>query len=85
MHLEKLRDNYIKNGYNPINASAKICQDIILSKISKSTLNKIVTIKGGVVMHSLSNDKRRATKDIDLDFIRYSLDNDSIQNFIRNN
>ena len=49
-----------------------MCQDIILIKISQSNLAKNVTIKGGVVMHSLSNDKRRATRDMDLDFIRYS-------------
>ena len=31
---------------------------------------KNVRIKGGVVMHSISNDKHRATRDIDLDFIK---------------
>ena len=36
-------------------------------------MNKNVTIKGGVVMYGLSNDKRRATRDLDLDFIKYSL------------
>ena len=25
-------------------------------------------------MHSISNDKRRATRDLDLDFIKYSLE-----------
>lgn len=50
----------------------------------KSTYFKNVTIKGGVVMHSISNDKRRATRDIDLDFIKYSLDDSSIINFIKN-
>ena len=82
MHLEMLREKYIKNGYSPTTASAKICQDIILYKIAKSTLNRNVTIKGGVIMYNLSNDKRRATKDLDLDFIRYSLDDESIKGFI---
>ena len=82
MYLEKLRINYVKDGYTLANASAKICQDIILSKISKSSMNKSVTIKGGVVMHGISNDKRRATRDLDLDFIKYSLENESIKNFI---
>ena len=45
----------------------------IKKKISKSKMNKNVTIKGGVVMYGLSNDKRRATRDLDLDFIKYSL------------
>ena len=33
-------------------------------------------------MHNISNDIRRATRDLDLDFIRYSLDDNSIRNFI---
>ena len=80
MNIEKLRRKYIDNGFSPSNASAKICQDIILNKISKSKMNKNVTIKGGVVMYGLSNDKRRATRD--LDFIKYSLADKSIKTFI---
>lgn len=45
-------------------------------------MNKNVTIKGGVVMYGLFNDKRRATRDLDLDFIRYSLADESIKVFI---
>ena len=82
MNLEKLRRLYLNNGYTLANASAKICQDIILNKISKSKMNKNITIKGGVVMYGLSNDKRRATRDLDLDFIKYSLANESIKLFI---
>lgn len=82
MNLENLRRKYLKIGFTPANASAKICQDIILNKISKSKMNKNVTIKGGVVMYGLSNDKRRATRDLDLDFIKYSLADESIRNFI---
>lgn len=72
----------MKEGYTRANAIAKVCQDIILNEIAKSVYFKNVTIKGGVVMHSISNDKRRATRDIDLDFIKYSLDDDSIAKFI---
>ena len=82
MNLEELRRKYIDNGFSLANASAKICQDIILNKISKSKMNKNVTIKGGVVMYGLSYDKRRATRDLDLDFIKYSLSDESIKNFI---
>lgn len=56
----------MKEGYTRANAIAKVCQDIILKEISKSPYFRNVTIKGGVVMHSISNDKRRATRDIDL-------------------
>ena len=82
MNLEELRRKYLDNGFSLANAAAKICQDIILNKISKSKMNKNVTIKGGVVMYGLSNDKRRATRDLDLDFIKYSLDDESIKTFI---
>ncbi len=82
MNLEELRREYIVSGFTLANASAKICQDIILSKISKSEMNNNVTIKGGVVMFGLSNDKRRATRDLDLDFIKYSLSDVAIKKFI---
>ena len=82
MNLEELRRKYLDNGFSLANASAKICQDIILNKISKSKMNKNVTIKGGVVMYGLSNDKRRATRDLDLDFIKYSLADESVKAFI---
>jgi len=33
-------------------------------------------------MHNISKDNRRATRDLDLDFIKYSLDDKSIKAFI---
>ena len=33
-------------------------------------------------MYALSNDRRRATRDLDLDFIKYSLEDNAIKNFI---
>ncbi len=82
MNLEKLISEYINTGYDYTYASSKVCQDIILFKISNSSFKNHITIKGGVVMHFISKDIRRATRDIDLDFIKYSLDDDSIKNFI---
>lgn len=82
MNIEKIRQEYLKEGYTRANATAKVCQDVILKEISKSSYFKNVTIKGGVVMHSISNDMRRATRDIDLDFIKYSLDDNSINRFV---
>lgn len=73
---------YVSLWYELADAIAKVSQDIILFKISKSSLNHNVTIKGGVVMHNISKNKRRATRDIDFDFIKYSLDDYSIKNFI---
>ena len=59
MNLKEMRQNYIDDGYEPLDASAKVCQDIILTKIFKSSLNRNVTIKGGVVMHSISKNNRK--------------------------
>lgn len=82
MNIQELIKEYHSIGYNTRDAMAKVGQDIILSKISKSPYINNVTIKGGVVMHNISKDKRRATRDIDLDFIRYSLEDNQIRNFI---
>ncbi len=76
--VEKMKEE----GYNEANAQARICQDIILYGISKGELSRNVTIKGGVVMRNLSKDARRATQDIDLDFIKYSISDDAIRTFI---
>lgn len=58
MNLGNLIQKYIENGYEEIDAIAKVCQDIILIKISKSGFKEHITIKGGVVMHNISKDKR---------------------------
>lgn len=82
MDLEQLVETYSKNGYSVGAAKAKVFQDIILLKICNSSFKENVTIKGGVVMHTLSCSKRRATRDLDLDFIKYSLDDVSIISFV---
>ena len=82
MNLEELILEYINTGYDYTEASSKVSQDIILFKIFNSNFKNHITIKGGVVMHSISKDIRRATRDLDLDFIKYSLDDDSIKDFI---
>ena len=82
MDFDELRKEYESLGYDFEDAEAKICQDIILLGISKSKFKNHTTIKGGVVIHNISNDKRRATRDLDLDFIKYSLEDNSIINFI---
>ena len=84
MNLQEMIQKYIKNGYLDEFASSKVSQDLILTAIANSKYNQNITIKDGVVMHNLSNDKRRATRDLDLDldFIKYSLDDNSIKNFI---
>ena len=82
MNIEHIINNYLDLGYEANDVESKASQDIILSKISKSKFKNHITIKCGVVMHSISNDKRRATRDLDLDFIKYSLEDKSILEFI---
>lgn len=78
VEISKMRDE----GYTEANAQARVCQDIILDGIARGNLSQNVTIKGGVVMRNLSGNVRRATQDIDLDFIRYSLSDAAIERFI---
>lgn len=38
--------------------SGEVCKDILLAKMLKSALNRNITIKGGGVMHNISEDNR---------------------------
>ena len=82
MNIREEIDKIREEGYNEANAEARLCQDILLKAISESSLKRNVTIKGGVVMRNLSKSARRATQDIDLDFICYSISDESIRAFI---
>ncbi len=82
INLLELIEDEKKKGYSEANAGAKVCQDLLLKAISDSTLSRNVTIKGGVVMRSKTNNIRRATQDLDIDFIKYSLSDSSIDLFI---
>ena len=82
MDLREETERIILDGYNEANAQAKLCQDIILKAIYESGMAKNATIKGGVVMRSISGNARRATQDIDIDLIRYSISDESISAFI---
>ena len=83
MNLEEYVRKYIDVGYELNDARSKVAQDVVLTKICKSNFKNHITVKGGVVMHSISNSIRRATRDLDLDFIKYSLEDDSICEFIK--
>lgn len=82
MNIQKLIEEANENGYHGDKASAKVCQDIVLKALSIGPLSRNVTIKGGVVMCSKTNNVRRATQDLDIDFIKYSLADESIDAFI---
>lgn len=61
-------------GYTGDNLTARVCQDIVLNAISRSTLNRNVTIKGGVVMREITGDVRRATQDMDIEQEEFCFD-----------
>lgn len=82
MNLIDLKEFEIANGYGEATAQSKVCQDIILKAISSSSVADNLTIKGGVVMRSKTGNIRRATQDLDIDFIRFSIADDSIDMFI---
>ncbi len=82
MNLQDIIDEYVGLGYSIQDARARVCQDIVLKSVSSSNLSRNITIKGGVVMRSITGDIRRATQDIDIDFIKYSLSDEAIDKFI---
>ncbi len=82
MKLYEETEKIKASGYSEQNAQSKLGQDIILKAISDSGMARNATIKGGVVMRSISGNARRATQDLDLDFIRYSISDDSIRRFV---
>lgn len=82
MNLNELISNYLSLEYDIVDAQSKVCQDLILYKIGKSKYAHNITVKGGVVMHNISKSTRRATRDLDLDFIKYSLDDNAIISFV---
>ncbi len=75
---EKLADI----GYSDDTAYAKIAHDIVLKAVRDSGFHDNLTVKGGVVMSSLTDVERRATMDMDLDFLHYPLANDAMRKFI---
>lgn len=81
MKLFEMLEHYRKRLPEEL-AKARVCQDIILKALSDGPLSRNVTIKGGVVMQNVTGSNRRATRDIDLDFIRYSLTDDKIKSFV---
>lgn len=78
-----MMDIYYEEGLTRELAAARVCQDIVLKAIAIGPLSRNVTVKGGVVMRNLTNNNRRATRDIDLDFIHYSIANESVKEFIK--
>ena len=83
MDFGKMVTELMKAGYKRAGARAKIAHDVVLAAIKASGMKDHVTIKGGVVMSGMTQAARRATMDMDADFVSYSLSNVAIEKFVR--
>ena len=82
MKLADMIKTYKDEGYGTVQAQAKAAQDVVIINIGASALKNHVTIKGGVVMSSITGDIRRATMDMDVDFVRYGLTDANVDRLI---
>ena len=82
MVFAALSDRLVATGYSDETAEAKIAHDVVLMAIRDSGFHDNLTVKGGVVMSALTDIARRATMDMDVDFLRYPLTNEAIRRFV---
>ena len=61
-------------GYKALPAQAKVAHDAVLLAMHRSGFKLKSAIKGGVVMSSITGDIRRATMDMDIDFVHHTHD-----------
>ena len=66
LSLREQIDELRKLGYGADTAQAKVVHDVVLLAMYRSGFKSNSTIKGGVVMSSLTGDVRRATMDMDI-------------------
>lgn len=69
-------------GYALAEAQAKVAHDAILYAIGKSGFKPNSTIKGGVVMCELTQEIRRTTMDLDIDFVHYPISKTAITRIV---
>lgn len=82
MNFQKLHEQLVAKGYNDDTADAKIAHDIVLKAVNAAGFRDNLTVKGGVVMSGITDLVRRATMDMDIDFLHYSISNASVRHFI---
>ena len=82
MDFAVFKDRLVVAGYSDDTAYAKIAHDIVLKAVRDSGFHDNLTVKGGVVMSAITDIARRATMDMDLDFLRYPLSNVGIRKFV---
>lgn len=70
-------------GYANAPARAKLAHDVVLKAMEVCGVAKNITVKGGVVMSGLTGDVRRATMDMDVDFVRYGLTDENVDGWVQ--
>ena len=80
--LKEQIDALKSEGYNEVLAQAKVVHDAVLLAIDRSGFKANGTIKGGVVMSAITRDLRRATMDMDIDFIHHPINEAGVRRFV---
>ena len=83
MTLQEQVNLLVGIGYKRLAAQAKVAHDVVLLAMYRSGFKAKSTIKGGVVMSSIKRDIRRATMDMDIDFVHHSISKRSIESFVK--
>lgn len=83
MTLQEQVNLLVGIGYKRLAAQAKVAHDVVLLAMHRSGFKAKSTIKGGVVMSSITRDIRRATMDMDIDFVHHSISKRSIESFVK--
>lgn len=81
--LQNQVENLVKLGYTQLAAQAKVAHDVVLFAMHKGGFKSMSTVKGGVVMSNITRDIRRATMDMDIDFVHHSISKRSIEMFVK--
>lgn len=83
MSIKHKVNHYLSLGMNIVEARIHAASDIFLGCVSLSNFKTNVTLKGGVLVYHLTNNKRRMTRDLDIDFIHYPTDEASVDHFLK--
>lgn len=82
MIVKKTLKYYLGKKMNIFEARAHAASDLFLYYTSQSKFKNNVTLKGGVLIYNLTGNTRRTTRDLDIDFIHYPMDEKSVDNFL---
>lgn len=80
--IRELMEVIRNEGYSGPAVGARVFQDLVLEAIASGPYSENITIKGGVLMRELSHSARRATMDIDMDFMHFPLTDEGISRFV---